>query len=72
MFVNALHPENINREILSVIGSAHIFVDKKSLKQKLHQALQNWFYNPDAFHKQPESKLTDQRNIEPGFIDKIE
>ena len=70
-FLFALHPENINREILSVIGSAHIFVDKKTLKQKLHQALQNWFYNPDAFHKQAESKLTDPRNIEPGFIDKL-
>ena len=46
-------------------------MDKKTLKQKLHQALQNWFYNPDAFHKQAESKLTDPRNIEPGFIDKL-
>ena len=33
-FLFALHPENINKEILTVIGSAHIFVDKKSLKQK--------------------------------------
>ena len=41
------------------------------LKQKLHQALHNWFNNPDAFHKQPESKITNSRKVEPGFIDKL-
>ena len=27
-FLSALHPTNINKEILSIMGSAHIFVDK--------------------------------------------
>ena len=73
-FLFALHPENINKEILTVIGSAHIFVDKKSLKQKLFSALQKWFYNPEAFKKQAESKTNEPkkaRKIEPGFIDKL-
>ena len=73
-FPFALHPENINKEILTVIGSAHIFVDKKSLKQKLFSALQKWFYNPEAFKKQAESKTNEPkkaRKIEPGFIDKL-
>ena len=43
-FLYALHPENINKEILSVMGSAHIFVDRKQIKQKLNSALQKWFY----------------------------
>ena len=29
VFIFALHPENINKEILSGIGSAHIFVNLK-------------------------------------------
>ena len=29
-FLCALHPENINKEIFSVMGSAHFFVDKKT------------------------------------------
>jgi len=50
-FLFALHPENVNKEILTVIGSAHIFVDKISLKHKLFSALQKRFYNPEAFEK---------------------
>ena len=35
LFLFALHPENINKEILSGIGSAHIFVDlKQDFEQK--------------------------------------
>ena len=73
-FLFALHTENINKEILTVIGSAHIFVDKKMLKQKLYSVLQTWFYNPEAFKKQPESrsnKPKGARKIEPGFIDNL-
>ena len=73
-FLLALHPENINNEILSVIGSAHIFVDKKSLKQKLHSALQKWFFNPEAYIKMAENKQDKTERakiIEPGFIDKL-
>ena len=54
-FLYALHPENINKEIMSVMGSAHIFVDRKQLKQKLHSALQKWFYRPEAFLKNTDS-----------------
>ena len=60
-FLFALHPENINKEILTVIGSAHIFVDKKSLKQKRFSALQKWFDNPEAFKKQAESKTNEPK-----------
>ena len=73
-FLFALHLKNINKEISTVIGSAHIFVDKKMLKQKLHSALQKWFYNPEAFKKQAEGKVdepSEARKIEPGFIDKL-
>jgi len=34
-FLFALHPENINREIVSTINSAHIFIEKKAIKQQL-------------------------------------
>ena len=67
----ALHPENINKEILSVIGSAHIFVDKKLLKHKLHAALQKWFFNPEAYIKIAENKqdkAEKARTIEPGLL----
>ena len=59
---------------MTVIGSAHIFVNKKSLKHKLFSALQKWFYNPEAFEKLPLSKNNEPRKarkIEPGFIDKL-
>ena len=59
---------------MTVIGSAHIFVDKKSLKHKLFSALQKWFYNPEAFKKQSESKTNEPekaRKIEPCFIEKL-
>jgi len=34
-FLFALHPENINKEILSGIGSAHIFVDQEIMMLEL-------------------------------------
>ena len=34
-FLFALHPENINRETVSIINSAHIFMEKKAIKQQL-------------------------------------
>ena len=42
-FLFALHPENINREIVSIINSAHIFIEKKAIKQQLLSALNKWF-----------------------------
>ena len=73
-FLFAMHPENVNKEILAVIDSAHIFVDKKALRQKLNAHLQQWFFNPSAFIKQAERKqddLTKAAKIEPGFVDKL-
>ena len=75
-FLYALHPENINKEILSVIGSPHIFVDKKQLKQKLTSVLQNWSFKYEAFIKTPDNKQdqstsTATATIEPGFINKL-
>ena len=34
-FLFALHPENINKEVLSGIGSAHIFVDQELMMLEL-------------------------------------
>ena len=48
---------------LQILGSAH-FVDKKMLKQKLHAALQKWFYNPEEFKKQAESRTNITNNQE--------
>ena len=42
-FLYALHPENINKEILSVIGSAHIFVDKNNSSLNSIQCSKNGF-----------------------------
>ena len=61
---------------MSVIGSAHIFVEKKKLKQQLYSALQKWFFNPEAFRLEKQSeKNTDEAIQEPiieiGFIDKL-
>ena len=73
-FLYAMHPENVNKEILSVIVSAHIFVDKKALRQKLTSYLQQWFFHPSAFIKQAECKQVDPTKtatIEPGFVDKL-
>ena len=73
-FLYALHPENINKETLSVIGSAHIFVDKKQLKLKLNSVLQKCFFNPEVFLKIPENKQEPPMSIstiEPGFINKL-
>ena len=47
-FFFALHPENINQEIASIINSAHIFVEKKAIKQQLQSALNTWFFKPEA------------------------
>ena len=69
-FLLALHPQNINKETLSVIGSAHIFVDRKVLKQKLFQSLHKRFSNPEAFSKSKLSRIR-PTDIEPGFIDKL-
>ena len=73
-FLFALHPQNINKEIMTVIGSAHIFADKKPLRKKLHSTLHNWFFNPEVFKKQAEYKSDNKEQtptIELGFIEKL-
>ena len=47
-FFFALHPENINREIVSIMNSARIFVEKKAIKQQLQSSLNTWFFKPEA------------------------
>ena len=71
-FLYALHPENINREIKNVIDSAHIFVDKKFLKEKLFKKLKQWFFHPEAFQRFEANKESHGDSaIEIGFIDKL-
>jgi len=59
---------------MTVIGSAHIFADKKPLRKKLHSTLHNWFFNPEVFKKQAEYKSDNKEQtptIELGFIEKL-
>jgi len=73
-FLYALHPVNINKETMNIIGSAHIFAEKKQLRQKLASILKSWFFHPEVFIL-PAQKKKDasahEMPIEMGFIDKL-
>ena len=75
-FLFALHPENINRETVSIINSAHIFMKKKVIKEQLQLALHKYFFHPDALirEKQLGNKtkiLDEEHDSEIGFIKKL-
>ena len=75
-FLFALHPENINREIVSIINSAHIFVEKKVIKQQIQSALYKRFFHPDALILEKQSgKKThvfgEEPDMELGFFEKL-
>ena len=70
----ALHPENINREIVSIINGAHIF-EKKGIRQHLQSALNTWFFKPESLILEKQSgKKKDNLTVEPvmemGFIER--
>ena len=48
-FLYALHPVNVNKETINILGSAHIFAEKKLLKQTLPSTLKGWFFHPETF-----------------------
>jgi len=74
-FLFCLDPININKEITSLLSSAHIFLEKKGIKAALMKHLKTWFYNPVAFAKTETVKQREEKLetviIEPGFIDKL-
>ena len=70
----ALHPVNINKETMNIIGSAHIFAEKKQLRQKLTLVLKRWFFHPEVFLLPAQKKKDESTHnlpIEMGFIDKL-
>ena len=73
-FLYALHAVNINKETMNILGSAHIFGERKLLRQKLASILKSWFFHPEAFCL-PAQKKKDASIHEPplemGFIDKL-
>ena len=73
-FLYAIHPVNINKETLNILGSAHIFAEKKQLRQKLASVLKSLFFHPEVFCL-PAQKKKDVSIHEPplemGFIDKL-
>ena len=73
-FLYALHPVNINKETMNIIGSAHIFAEKKQLRQKLTSVLKSWFFHPEVFLLPAQKKKDESTHnlpIEMGFIDKL-
>ena len=44
-FFLSLDPANINKEITSLLGSAHIFMEMKSIKASLMRYMKKWLYN---------------------------
>ena len=59
---------------MNILGSAHIFAEKKQLRQKLALILKSWFFHPKAFVL-PAQKKNDasvqEVPLEMGFIDKL-
>ena len=73
-FLYALHPVNIKKETMNIIGSAHIFAEKKQLRQKLTSVLKSWFFYPEVFLLPAQNKKDESTHnlpIEMGFIDKL-
>ena len=73
-FLYALYPVNINKETMNILGSAHIFAEKKQLRQKLASILKSWFFHPEVFILPAQKKKdasTHEMPIEMGFIDKL-
>ena len=65
-FFYALHPDNINKETMTILGIAHIFAEKKSLS-----TLKSWFYHPEAIALPAQKKKDDSIHeppMEMGFI----
>ena len=73
-FLYAIHPVNINKETMNILGSAHIFAEKKPFRQKLASVLKSCFFHPEAFAL-PAQKKKDvsahEMPLEMGFIDKL-
>ena len=53
---------------MSIINSAHIFIEKKAIKQQLLSALNKWFFHPEALILEKQSGKSDS---ELGFIEKL-
>ena len=70
-FLYALHPVNVNKETINILGSVHILTEKKLLKQKLLSTLKGWFFHPEAFSLPTPGKKEDstqEPSIEMGFV----
>ena len=71
----SLYPDNVNKEVTSLLVSIHIFLESKGIKAALMKYLKQWVYNPTAFAKSEKLKDIDELleflSVEPGCIEKF-